>query len=79
LIITWKRSEDPDLKVEVDITFTLIQKNLEQFVNDLDTQDGSKGQEESGPAEKAAAVYEVASELREGGNDRLEKLVDSGI
>jgi len=54
-------------------------KNLEHFAKDLDTQDGSKGQEESGPVEKAAAVYEVAEELREGGGDRLEKLVNSGI
>jgi hypothetical protein len=54
-------------------------KNLDHFIKDLDTQDGSKGQEESGPSDKAAAVYETANELREGGNDRLEKLVESGI
>jgi len=52
---------------------------LEHFANDLATQDGSRTEDEYGPMEKEEAVYEVASELQEGGNDRLEKLVNSGI
>jgi len=54
-------------------------KNLEHFADDLATQDGSRSEDEYGPMEKEEAVYEVASELQEGGNDRLEKLVNSGI
>jgi predicted fused transcriptional regulator/phosphomethylpyrimidine kinase len=57
-------------------------KNLDHFADELDTQDGSKGEERSSKSklsDKAEAVYEVASELSEGGNDRLEKLVNSGI